>query len=348
MIIAMNKVITEGAGTFDPSMLPEGAQSFLAKQGIRAIGCERLAGESKAVFKVLTEDATLVLKHNPKASGLSTRLRRALIGSLGFDRERRFYENASKARCANHIADYIASDPNNLLIELLPTKSGREWAPEGEEWDVLARGLLLLHWESGMNDSGFRAFVHRSIYGPVGVALRVGFPCVRAELGCWMALRYIVKILSCIWKQPKLPRRHLCHNDFLPNNILFSENSSEVFFIDFQDVTSSRKWPLFDLIGMTWHIEGCQLNGPENGFFEAYIEGLAPEVREHLNLKVQVQFGLLVCLVHGLHWLKLNGRDRSEPRDFLLQLIIGDAANPFHLKIKDQLAGPSVNEIKFK
>ena len=320
------------------SQLPMNAKYFLERKRIRVVSCERLAGESKPVYKIVTEDGALVLKHNPKGSGLMARFRRLIFGSLGFDREIQFYQNASKAQCADYIAGYVASDPNNLLIELLPTKKGRAWAPRGQEWVVLANGLLSLHWKSGINDSGFRAFVHRSIYGPVGVALRIGFPCVRAEFGWWLALRYVMKLLNCIWKQPRLSRRHLCHNDFLPNNILFSEDSSEVFFIDFQDVTMSSRWPLFDLMRISWHIEISGDNGFDNEFIQAYIDGMDSDVRESLNFHAQVEFGLLICLVHSFRWRKLHGGDRSELTNSLLRLIVGDGANPVYLKIKNQLA----------
>ena len=333
----MKDTLEELSDTTPLSLLPENARCFLNKLGLRVLSCEQFSSELKPVFKIVTADAVFFLKHHPRTSGKLARLRYALLGSFGFDRERRFYENVSKTPLAPYVATYFGSDQNNLLISLLPSKCGRNWVPEGDEWVVLARALLAFNWESGLSDSGFRNFVHRSIYGPTAVALRGGFAYVRDEFGVLTALRYILRVLDCIRKQPKLPKAYLCHNDFIPNNFLFSEDSSEVFIIDFQDITSGRRWPLFDLIRVIWHIEGNQHDGLKNIFFENYLNGLDAELMGGLNLRIQVQFSLLICLIHSLRWRKQNGVEEGPLRDQLLELIAGRGEEIYLQKIENSI-----------
>ena len=56
-----------------------------------------------------------------------------------------------------------------------------------------------------------------------------------------------------------------------------------------------------------------------------------------LNLRIQVQFSLLICLIHSLRWRKQNGVEEGPLRDQLLELIAGRGEEIYLQKIENSI-----------
>jgi hypothetical protein len=175
----------------------------------------------------------------------------------------------------------------------------------------------MFHWETIIYDNGLLNFVHRCIYGVSGMAFRVGIPTVKKVLGIRASIRFAYEIIKCIRNQPKLPRTCLSHNDFLPNNLIFTENAFEIFIIDFQDITDESRWPFYDLIRLLSHLKGIIEPSLEKEIINSYLEKVPSDIIKSINIQNQVRFCMLKGFIHSIQWRLKNGHDSSEVVDYL-------------------------------
>jgi hypothetical protein len=309
--------------------------SLLESINIRLLSIKNIAEKSKPIWLITTSQGKYVLKSNRQKTSWKSWLRKKILGSLGFDRECWFYKSIGPELPI--IANSIVLDKNNILIELLPLKEGRRWEVEDNEWKVLIDSLLMFHWEVVPKNTSLRSYIHRWIYGPQGVAIRIGFLTVLKEYGLWTALMYIREITICISKQPKLPEQYLSHNDLMPNNILFSEDSSQAFFIDFQDVTKEARWPLYDIIRLSWHLKGVKGKGIDFDQIQEYCNGLPMAIKSKINMRVQLKFSLLLCVMHSIRWRKLHKQNYSELSNLLKDIITNNKKSEYYSSIMNSI-----------
>ena len=302
-------------------LLPTKSKDFLKSIDVTVQEVNRLTEDGKLLFLIKSNSRQYVLKVNLLPTSFLGKILRNLIGSIGFQQECLFYKNIKKFDFKGNYAKYFNSDKSNLLIELLPKNNFVLKDLNGNNWRLVGETLGMFQWNSKTLDRGLRSLVHRIIYGSQGVAMRVGIPTVRRVLGIKASIRYVYEIIRCIIKQPKLTRTCLSHNDFLPNNFIFSKDFKKLYIIDFQDITSESRWPFYDLIKLLSHLKGNIEPSLKKEIINSYLQNLPSEIINNINIQTQVRFCVLKGLIHSLQWRIKNGHNYCEQITFLRSML---------------------------
>jgi hypothetical protein len=298
-------------------VLPLVSRAFIKKLSLDILDVKRLTNDGKLLFLIRTSTHQYVLKVNSSPTGLKSKIRFFFLPSLGFRKECLFYQTVNTSRSQGHYAEYYSSDKHNILIGLLPKKNILKMDLDANHCRLIGNTLAMFHWETTIYDNGLLNFVHRCIYGVPGMAFRVGIPTVKKILGIRASIRFAYEIIKCIRNQPKLPRTCLSHNDFLPNNLIFTENAFEIFIIDFQDITDESRWPFYDLIRLLLHLKGIIEPSLEKEIINSYLEKVPSDIIKSINIENQIRFCLLKSLIHNIQWGLNNNYDSSEIVDYL-------------------------------
>jgi thiamine kinase-like enzyme len=136
-----------------------------------------------------------------------------------------------------------------------------------------------------------------------------------------------------------MPIKHVNHNDYLPNNFIFTKDTNELYLIDYQDYTEGSKWPLHDLLRLLRHLQ----NNIDANFIpviiDSYLSNMPNKVKYSMNVENQIRFSLLKSIIYSLLWRMNNGMDYSEQKVFLSSLLKNkklDAYSQFVLELIKQ------------
>jgi hypothetical protein len=316
-------------------LLPAKSKDFLKTIDINVQDVKRLTEDGKLLFLIKSNARQYVLKVNLPPTNFLGKIRRNLIGSIGFQKECLFYQNIKKFNSNGNYAEYFNNDKYNLLIEFLPRNNSLYEDFKEKDWRLIILALSDLNWDMNPPDIGLKNRIHRIIYGPQGMAFRVGIPTVRRLLGLKASIRYGYEIIRCIIKQPKLTRKCLSHNDFLPGNFIFSEDFNKVFIIDFQDITVESRWPFHDLIRLIWHSTNNDQSSLRKEIINSYLQSFPSDIIHKINIEAQVRFCVLCCIIHSLTWRLNNGHNYSEQITFLRSLLYNNEMDNYSNSIVD-------------
>jgi len=316
-------------------ILPSESQEFLKSIDIDILEVNKLTEDGKLLFLIKSKTRQYVLKVNLPSNRLVAKIRAKLIGSIGFQQECLFYKTIKKNDFWRNYPEYFYHNKYNLLIGFLPKNNVECIKYEIENWQLVIKTLSIFHWNTTLPNKGLKSFLHRVIFSPQGVAFRKGIPTVKKVLGLNASIRFGWEIILCIRQQPKTSRRFLSHNDFLCNNLMFSTDFSKVFMIDFQDITSESRWPLYDLIRLIWHGKSDFKIEIKKEIIKCYIENLPSDIVKSLNIEAQVRFCVLVCVIQSLQWSLNNGHNYSKQVTFLRSILRNNEINEYNNEIVD-------------
>jgi hypothetical protein len=298
------------------NILPKQSIDFLNSLDLKLSSVKKLTNDKKLLFLVVSNHVSYVLKVSLPPINNFSLLRYMLLGSLGFQKECDFYKKISNHIHSGNYPAYVGHDKYNLLIEYLPNTDFKSKDLSKSDWEKVGAALANFNYEIKLKSKSLKLSLHHLIYGPFGFVFVTGFPTVKRVLGTKSALSYVFEVLKGMLLQKKMPIKHVNHNDFMPNNFIFTKDS-KLYLIDFQDYTEGSKWPLHDLLRLLRSLH----NNIDQNFIpviiDSYLSNMPREVKFDMNVENQIRFSLLKSIIYSLLWRMNNGIDYSENKDFL-------------------------------
>lgn len=143
-------------------------------------------------------------------------------------------------------------------------------------------------------------------------------------IGISKALKVVSLFLKLTVQAPKLKHRYWLHGDLTKHNV-YHNNDGQLFFIDFENLSYTRKWPLAEVIQRCiWLKDGGYGLRIDLKMLKKYFAEACPAVKHDLqkiNIKTQFRFSLLMQCIQNIAIAKSKVKRES------YQLFLDDILN---------------------
>lgn len=142
---------------------------------------------------------------------------------------------------------------------------------------------------------------------------------IRKTLGFWAMLKTVKIYFKASKKNDKFNTSLTLHNDFRIKNLIITED--EVYIIDFESVTETKKWILLDIIKYCFHVRTFKF---KTRFFETYLQ----EVRNHVEIDkidLPTHIRVIILKLYADRFTKADNPRKPEV-DFVEKVLLDDKA----------------------
>ena len=115
--------------------------------------------------------------------------------------------------------------------------------------------------------------------------------------------KMIFLFLTMQWKSKKLANRYWLHGDITSHNVYHNMQDGKLYFLDFENLFYTRKWPLIEIIQKCFWLQnggyGFHVNTKMLQQYLNITKEETPEINQ-LSLKQQFRFSLLINCISNI------------------------------------------------
>ena len=301
--------------------------AILAGLGLDVVECRRLPRPHQGLvnhYLIECQSGRYFLKVARPGRNRRPRLLRHVIKSPSLERQIAVYHAlASQQFSAFRYPELVNTDQvSYLLLEFVAAVKANEKVPAATDLieslhEFQFAGTVPAHGTFG------NLLLHFVLNPTVSLATRV-LTQVRRRFGLRTSLRCLRVLARCHASERNQRVITLVHNDFHPENILV-EASGRLYFTDFENVTTTRKWLLLDIVHYAVATQEAEV---DTELIREYLAklGASSDRLKPINAVAQVRLALLRRVMQHATSPVPPAAVREAYSTFLEEVLLSDAA----------------------
>ena len=301
--------------------------AILAGLGLDVIECRRLPRPHQGLvnhYLIECQSGRYFLKVARPGRNRRPRLLRHFIKSPSLERQIAVYHAlASQQFSAFRYPELVKTDHvSYLLLEFVAAVKANEKAPAATD---LIEALHEFQFAGTVpaNDTFGNLILHFLLNPTVHLATAL-LTRLRRRLGLRTAIRCLQVFAKCHASERNQRVITLVHNDFHPENILVGP-SGRLYFTDFENVTTTRKWLLLDIVHYAVATQEAEVDTELIREYLAKLESSSDRL-EPINALSQVRVAMLRRVVQHATSPVPPQAVREAYSTFLEEVLLSDAA----------------------
>jgi hypothetical protein len=238
------------------------------------------------------------------------------------DKERNILE---KLRFTNEKRIYKALDEGIFLFLKFPTHKidpvkgilVLEYVNKSDEFPVEKKDFISAYLELQKIQPAYNPlldFYNQTFRGFFYRTFCVSFITLRKKVNFRIALETMLLLTSLNLKENKLSKKYWIHGDLNENNY-FNTSHGDLYFIDFENMFYTKKWPFAEIIAMGFKFEDSIIFNPSL-IFEYLNQNKNDSIVKKIDLFNQIRYASLLKSIHEIAQTK-SIRKRETYTDFL-------------------------------
>lgn len=261
------------------------------------------------LYSIIKNNVFVVETEKKEKRILKTRrkFRLNFVDSLRFHNEYRMYQYLSKQHSPqlNVPQIYEGRGKNEILMDYLRNDETRKL--DLQEFVISYLHLQRLEIPVDVLLDSYNQISRGFFYRIFGVSIAT----LRKKVSYRVCLESLWVYLKLSFSTKSMSRKYWIHGDLNKNNFFYNKRDGQLYFIDFENMFYTEKWPLAEIISKGFDHRNGQVIFDIN-WVQNYFDNLetSSEIRQ-VSLQKQFRFALLHHSIHEIAQTKVPGKRKQ-------------------------------------